>query len=319
MRTLWFSLVMGLMLASYGQTGTPVRGGPTIAVPALVESKSGEIAYGLSAQDFSIKDDGIEQRVGLEDDANPRPLSLLLVIQTGHNAAAELGKIAHLDDLLDSILTSPKDQVAVIAFDSSPRSLQNFTTDADAISASLSSLPAGNSGSALFDAMHMAISAFRRTPTENRRVIVLISGEHDHGSVAADAGSLIRDVTSSDASIYSLSFRAGRKELLGKLRSLNPLAMTAGAMQKNAGEALAQLTGGEFYRFNTERNFEDHVTEMANHIHNRYSLSFHPSNPQPGFHSLQVEVRQSKVSVVSARSGYWRSAESGSGSGGGSQ
>ena len=76
-------------------------------------------------------------------------------------------------------------------------------------------------------------------------------------------------------------------------------------MQKNTPEALAELTGGDFYHFSTEKDFEDRTTEIADHIHNRYCLSFLPSQPNPGFHSLQVEVQRDKANVISARSGYW--------------
>jgi hypothetical protein len=76
-------------------------------------------------------------------------------------------------------------------------------------------------------------------------------------------------------SIYSLSSATGGKEdFFTKLRSLNPLAITASGMQRNAGEALAYLTGGDFYRFDGERQFEDRITEIASHIRNRYSLTF---------------------------------------------
>jgi len=47
--------------------------GTTIVVPAVVESKSGEIAYGLSVDSFSIKDNGIEQRVHMESDPGAQP------------------------------------------------------------------------------------------------------------------------------------------------------------------------------------------------------------------------------------------------------
>jgi hypothetical protein len=116
-----------------------------------------------------------------------------------------------------------------------------------------------------------------------------------------------------------LSFTPARTEVFGKLRSLNPLAMTGGAMQRNSGEALAQLTGGDFFRFNNERDFEDRIGDVASDIHNRYNLAIQPSNPRPGFHSLQVEVRKSKVDIVSVREGYWASDESRFGSGGGSK
>ena len=314
-------LLLGLAIfgtvLSDRQPKTPVQEETTILVPALVESKSGEIAYGLSADSFSIKDNGIEQRVRMESDPGAEPLSLLLVIQTGHDA--QLGKIARLDDLLDSILTSPRDEVGVVTFDSRPRLVQDFTTDADAITSALTSIEPGNTGSALFDAIHMAVASLNKTSSRSRRVILLISGEHDHGSNASDASYLIREVSSSDSSIYSLSFRAGRKELLSRLWSLNPLAMTANSLQRNAGEGLAQLTGGDFYRFDSEKSFEAEVNAAANHIHNRYSLTFRPTSPEPGFHSLQVEVRHANVNVVSARSGYWLSSQNVSGSGGGFQ
>lgn len=298
------SLTICLTLGAFRQTVAPLHDG-AIWVPALVESKSGKIAYGLSVDDFTIRDNGIEQQIILQSALGAQPISLLLVIQTGRNSASELAKISRLPDLLDSLLTSPQDQVGIITFDSSPHSLQTFTANPDIITSSFASISPGNSASALFDAMQMAIESLRNTTPENQKVIVLISGEHDHGSVGSDAGALIRKLSSSNASVYSLSFRPGKTEVLGKLRSLNPLAMTGGAMQRNAAEELAQLTGGDFFRYNSERDFEDRIGDIANHIHNRYNLAIQPSNPRPGFHSLQVEVRQPRVNIVSVREGYW--------------
>jgi VWFA-related protein len=302
----WVSLAMCLTFGSYGQTSAPLPNG-TIWVPTLVESKSGKIAYGLSVDDFSIKDNGVEQQIILQSDMGAQPISLLLVIQTGRSSAAELAKISRLPDLLDSILTSPQDQIAIVTFDSSPHPLQALTRNSDAISSSFASISPGNSASALFDAMQMAISSLRKAAPGNQKVIILISGEHDHGSIGSDAASLVREISSSNTSVYSMSFRPGKTEVFGKLRSLNPLAMTGSAMQRNASEALAQLTGGDFFRFNNERDFEERIGDIGNHIHNRYNLAIQPSDPRPGFHSLQVEVRQPKVNIVSVREGYWAS------------
>jgi len=314
----WVSLTMCLTLGTYGQTVAPLHGG-TVWIPALVEAKSGKIAYGLSVDDFSVKDNGIEQQIVLQSDIGAQPMSLVFVIQTGNNSAAQLGKISRLPDLLDSILTDPQDQIAILTFDSSPHFLQAFTTNTEAISSSFAAISPGNSAVALFDAMHMAIISLSKAAPENHKVIVLISGEHDHGSVGSDAGSLIREISSSNVSVYSLSFTPGRREILGKLRSLNPLAMMRSAMQRNAGEAMAQLTGGDAFRYDSERDFEDRIGDIGNHIHNRYNLAFLPSNPRPGFHSLEVDVRQLKVNIVSTREGYWASDDSRFGDGGGSK
>jgi VWFA-related protein len=275
-----------------------------ITVPVLVASSSGELAYDLTASDFSIKDEGIEQRI-LPVDPMQRPLSLVIVIQTGHEVAAQLKNIGRLDSLLDSFLTGPSDQAAIITFDSSVSLLQDFTANADVTSRRLSVIEPGNSGAALFDALTMATRLLSLTPATNSRVILLISREHDHGSFASNAGSVIRGVSSVGVSVYGLTSIAAKKELLTRLRSLNPVSMTGSAMQRNTPEALAGLTGGDFYRFSTEKEFEERTTEIASHLHNRYSLSFLPSQPKPGFHFLQVAVRRAKTNVISARGGYW--------------
>jgi VWFA-related protein len=307
-KTIYCLWIICFALHVSGQTANPPVKTRIVPVPALVEVRSGEIAYDLSASDFSIKDDGVEQQVSLGD-VDSQPRSLLLVIQTGHNASGQLGKLEHLDDLLDSILTGPADRVGILTFDSHPHVLQDFTENSEAVSHSLTSIAPGDAGAALFDALQMAVTMFDKAPAANRRVILLISGQHDHGSIASGAASLIRSISLANVAVYGLAFTAPRKDLLGKLWSLNPLAMTAGAMQKNAAETLAQLTGGDFYQFDTEKGFEDRVSEMATHIHNSYCLAFQPKDPAPGFHSLQVGVRRSKTTIVAARSGYWFSVE----------
>jgi VWFA-related protein len=221
-----------------------------------------------------------------------------------------LGQVARLPDLLDGLLTDPEDQIAIITFDGSPQVIQGFTSDQDSVATAFNSISKGNSHAALFDAIHMAISYFQRAPADDQRIILLISGEHDHGSVGSDMRAVIRDASSSDASIFSFSFRPGSGQLFDKLRSLNPLDMTTNAMRKNVGAALAELTGGEFFRFSNEREFEDRVDKVVSHIHNRYTLSFEPTNTQPGFHTIQVAVRAPAGSSVSARDGYWISTKS---------
>ena len=292
----WTAAVSGQVVPT--PTRTPV------IVPVLVESRSGEIPYDLSARDFTVEDEGIEQQV-LPLDPTQRPLSLVLVIQTGYDVAAQLQKIGRLDSLLATFLSGPSDQVAIVTFDSSVAVLQDFTADTDLMSKKLSTIQPGNGGASMFDALTTATKLLSKTPASNNRVILLIAREHDHGSFTSDAGSVMKGVSSVGVSVYSLTSKTGKKQLLTRLRTLNPLMMAGSAMQRNTPEALAELTGGDFDHFSTEKEFEERTTEIADHIHNRYCLAFFPSQPNPGFHSLQVEVHRNKINVISARSGYW--------------
>jgi hypothetical protein len=81
-------------------------------------------------------------------------------------------------------LIGPADQVGILNFDSRPHVLQDFRLNSDAVSHSLASIAAGDTGAAMFDAVHAAVTMFAKVPPANRRVILLIAGEHDHGSIA---------------------------------------------------------------------------------------------------------------------------------------
>src|SRR5262249_13645752 len=52
-----------------------------VLVPALVKDKSGEIVYGLKAEDFIIEDDGVEQPIHMDEEPDASPISLVVAIQ----------------------------------------------------------------------------------------------------------------------------------------------------------------------------------------------------------------------------------------------
>ncbi len=66
-----------------------------VLVPALVRDAHGNIVYGLQASDFVVQDDGVSQKVHLDDaeeEAAP-PVSVLVVIQTGRRGKREFPRI----------------------------------------------------------------------------------------------------------------------------------------------------------------------------------------------------------------------------------
>lgn len=304
-KQLSFLLMIGVALGAYGQTAHSASPYNLIPVPVLVEDSSGEMAFGLSAQDFLVKDNGVEQRVAFSANARTEPLSLLIVIQTGHHGSNRLNKISRLDDLLDGLLSIPHDKVAVLTFDSVPRLLQDFTESSDVVSSTLASIAPGDDLASLIDALHSAATTLHKSPVNSRRIVLLISEELDHGSDDSDWADLIQDLSSNNISVYALSYSASHRPVLGKLRALNPLEHSKSNTFKNSTEALARFTGGDFYHFNSEKSFENEIGEISDHIHNRYDLELYSNNFQPGFHSLQIELRHVRANIVAARSGYW--------------
>jgi hypothetical protein len=94
------------------------------------------------------------------------------------------------------------------------------------------------------------------------------------------------------------------------LRLAKMAAMTAtNGIERNAPESVAQLTGGEFFKFTDARSLERDVLTISHHLPNRYVLSFHPQAPHPGFHVIVLRLNDYPDLIVQAQNGYWADEE----------
>src|ERR1700733_5535253 len=86
------------------QTPTTLTTNTTLVlVPALVRGKAGELVYTLSAQDFILTDDGIPQKLTLEQDTGGEPLALVVAIEIGGAGAREFDKLGALAPMIESV------------------------------------------------------------------------------------------------------------------------------------------------------------------------------------------------------------------------
>jgi hypothetical protein len=79
------------------------------------------------------------------------------------------------------------------------------------------------------------------------------------------------------------------------------------ALRANAPKRLAGMTGGEYELFKSSKSFESGMSDFANHLRNRYLLSFEPRDPHSGLHKVRVRLRKSdgNAYTVLARDRYW--------------
>jgi len=138
--------------SAQGQPGFTTQAN-LVPVPALVRDATGNAVYGLQEKDFILEDDGIEQSVHLDEATEPRPVSLVVAVQTGRRASREFDRITGLSSMLDSVLSDPNNEAAVVFFDSKLNLARDFTNDDDAIETDLKSPHSGDGGAAILDAV----------------------------------------------------------------------------------------------------------------------------------------------------------------------
>ena len=191
-----------------------------VVVPALVKTKSGQLVFTLKADDFTVKDDGIPQKLQLEEDTDSQPLALVIVVEVGGDGIRYLPAYSDLGPLLDAIIGNVPHRVALVDFDSEPELLHGFTSNIDKIVVELNRIESGDNGAAVLDAMSFANNLLRKQPPVYRRAILLISETLDQGS-HIDLTEALHELSDTNTSIYALSFPSTKTEVRNEARKFN--------------------------------------------------------------------------------------------------
>ena len=285
-----------------------------VLVPTLVEKRDGSILYGLKPSDFVVQDDGVPQKIQVQQEMDTAPVSLVVAVEEGGASVLEFDKLARLGPLLDLFLADPRSQAALVGFDSKPHLIRDYTHSGEELNQDLRTLEPGDGGAAILDTVSYAVDLLESQPKEFRRVLLLISEERDHGSKHAKPAQVVQKIGRSDVLVLSVSFSPSRAELLhdvkdsGDDRTLNlvsTLVMAVKAFKKNVAREVALMSGGEYTTFTGDKRFEQRVVDAARHVRNRYLITFSPSNPTPGLHTIRVSTTQDYGARIVARANYW--------------
>ena len=314
-------LLFALVTAAFPQNDTDqtfYSRSNIVLVPALVRNQSGDLVYGLQAKDFILEDNGVVQSLRLDQPEDPEPLSIIVAVETGRKAEHEFPRIRGLSSMLNPILEEPGTEIALVTFDSQIQLLQDFTSDGGLIEQKLNHLRPGDDGAIVLDTVNYCVGLLNKVPEGRQRVLLLISEPRDHGSKAARINNVVTLIGNSNITIYSLVFSPALTSAQRRLRGADTedvgappvdvyalLQLAQAAMKKNTSKAIASQTGGEYELFDSQKEFEARMIDFTNHLHNRYLLSFQPSDPQPGLHQIRLRLKHPAGAAILARPSYW--------------
>src|SRR5271168_141165 len=182
MKAVFQSAVLVVALAGAIRAQTTLHTTTTlVVVPTLVQTAGKEAVFSLTAEDFVLTDNGVAQKVTLEEETK-RPLSLVVLMQTGGVARGQFPSYANLETMLASLLGGAPNKVSIVNFDSRPEAASSFTSNVAQWSEAINKPDQGDSGAAIFDGIAYALDLLKKEPVSNRRAILLISQERDDGS-----------------------------------------------------------------------------------------------------------------------------------------
>ena len=286
-----------------------------VLVPTLVEKPhGGGIVYGLKQSDFVVEDNGVPQKIHVQEELDTAPIALVIAMEEGRAGWLEFQKLGKMGPLLDMFLSDPRSQAALVGFGGTPRLIHDYTHSQDELSQSLQNLEPGDGGAAILDTISYGVDLLQDAPKDYRRVLLLISEQRDHGSKHTKPAQLVAKIGRSDVLVVSITYSPAKAELAhdikdsGENRTLNmvsTLVMAVQAFKKNVAKQIAIMSGGEYMTFVGDHRFEERVLDAAKEIRNRYLITFSPSDPTPGLHTIRVRTVEDYGAKIVARANYW--------------
>ncbi|MGH9666498.1 MAG: VWA domain-containing protein [Bryobacteraceae bacterium] len=291
---------------------------PLVLAPTTVTDKKGRYVNDLGDGDFLVYDQGRLQKTQVDyADSALIPISLVVAVQASDVSAAALAKINKVGSMVRPLLTGERGEAAVIAFDDRVRVIERFTSDAGVIADAFRKLkPGARLKGRTLDAVENGVKMLAARPENRRRVMIVIGESRDRGSTSTLADALMRAQKESVA-IYPATYSAYKTPFTTKASDLPPpptdsnwltIFTELGRLGKtNTAEALAEATGGTRLSFTTLHGLEQVIEHLGEEIHSQYLLSFTPVSPEPGFHTIEVKIRDRPELIVRTRPGYWPS------------
>jgi len=311
----------------YAQSSPPVSPGPTpklsttpikekddevikvntdiVTLTATVTDKNGRYRADLKRGDFTIYENGAEQKIEYFNTGDRIPMSLGIVFDTSGSME---DKIEGVQDAVEHFVKSvaPGDEIFLVRFSDDAEIVQDFTDDKKRILRVVQNLePRG--GTALHDAVLLGLQKIADGKNRKRALLLLTDGNDTQSSTSfQEIAALARK---SEVIIYGLGIGHGEKGSSHKGIFDSRIKDT---VDMRTLRALADATGGNaYYLENAHEGGRDLVDEaafeVAAELKQQYTLGYYPTDKKDkgAFRQITVEVKDKTLKVRTKRGYYY--------------
>lgn len=278
-----------------------------ITVPAIVMDRNGRYIGNLRKEDFRIYEDGVEQNLAYFASVE-KSFTVALMLDVSGSTQSQLLQIRDAANTFVSRLRF-NDRMMAITFDGKINVLTEPAT-IGAIRRTKLHIPPATDGTVLYDAVDFVLKRMAQVP--GRKAIVLLTDGVDQNSVAT-LKSTMGDIAEQDVLIYTVQYNTLPQlpERLSQIknekarRKIQERLTKGYAVSEPYLRALADKTGGRFYRADDLRDVGPAFEAITAELGVQYSLGYYPKeNSNAGTQrGIKVRVRYPNL-VVRARDSY---------------
>jgi len=302
-----------------------------VNVPVTVKDDEGKLVDGLLQKDFTVLEDGAQQRITFFT-SDPFPLSAAVIIDQGISDIT-LKKVNQTFSALGGSF-GPFDEVAVFTYGNTVNQRSDFgntarmsialnrikddrgqNPGAPLVGGPFGAGPSTNSkppvgtnpvltpakeSHVLNDAILMAAQNLARRPRENRKIIFVISDGQEFGS-RANYSQVLKVLLTDEIAVYAIGVGSAAMPVYDKVAK----ARIPGFGYSNILPRYANATGGDVLNEMSKEAIESAYQRITMEARNQYTLGYNTAQkPSSSFREVEVRVKRPGLQVY-AKHGYY--------------
>src|SRR5579862_638968 len=302
-----------------------------VTVPVTVKDGDGKLVDGLLANDFSIYEDGVAQKLSFFT-SDPFPLAAALIIDQGL-PDPELRKVSQTYSALGGAF-APFDEIAVFTYGNTVNKRQDFGNSNrmelalhrisdDAGTNAGASVVGGPFGSGpvtngkpmpgvnptitprpefhvLNDAILMAAQDLARRSPASRKIIFIISDGQEYGSRASYA-QVLKVLLTDGIAVYAIGVNTAALPIYDKVSK----ARIPGFGYSNILPRYVNATGGDVLDESSKEAIESAYQRITMEARNQYTLGYNTvQRPSSNYRDIEVRVKRPGLEIF-AKHGYY--------------
>jgi VWFA-related protein len=280
-----------------------------VVVEATVRDEHGRVIDHLKRENFRLREDGVEQQIS-HFSRDELPLAVALVVDRSGSMGPVLRQLR--DAAYDTLSQlKPGDQVALFAFASTSKRLEDLTPDRQRIADDIAGIYTGG-GTNITDALFDAALYLGRAAPNRRHVVILVSDNDGTVQGYASEKDVIRTALETETSIYSIKVKADKSS-----RALSlPLALPNALPGTGSVPKMARETGGEVIDTHTTGSVQSAMATVIERLKQRYTLGYKSTNRRRDGSFRKIDIQVSDGSMIAsqkyavyARPGYYAPTE----------
>jgi len=176
-----------------------------VTLVATVTDNNGHYVPNLGSTDFTVIEDGKEQKIAIVERSDDLPLSIGILLDASTSMRPKIQTAtAAIDRFLKTL--GPTDDMFLMSFSGKPKLEQNFTNDRNKISKALHKVQL-NSRTALYDTIEMGIVKLRDAKYPKKALLLVTDGQDTISNISLEQA--MDDVRQSRVLLYCLGIGSG--------------------------------------------------------------------------------------------------------------